>query len=113
MRRVVSKFHKPLAASHLPSLAIVLLVFIAGCLPSRPAHPSAYFGPTESLIQVANQINANNQQIPTLWARITYFEADAHEKRDDKSQFVNGTGGYLMMRRPGEMRLRASKAGIG
>jgi hypothetical protein len=114
MRRVASLDNKCEAASGLlRSLSIGVLLFVAGCFPNRPEHPAAYFGPTESLSQVANQINANNQQIPTLWARVAYFEADVREKRGDKSQFVNGSGGYLMMRHPGEMRLRANKAGIG
>ena len=94
-------------------LATLLLLFIVGCQTNRPARPAAYFGPTETLPQIASQINANNQQIQSLWGRVAYFEADVRDHRGGKSQFVNGSGGYLMMRRPGEMRLRASKAGIG
>ena len=45
--------------------------------------------------------------------RINYLEATVRDQRGGKGQFVNGSGGYLMMRRPGEMRLRANKAGIG
>jgi hypothetical protein len=97
----------------LSSLAILFLLSIAGCVTNRPIGPKPYFGPTETMREIVDEINANNQQVGSLWARIKYFEADVREKRAAQSQFVNGEGGYLLMQRPDDMRLRATKAGVG
>ncbi|HWB54018.1 MAG TPA: hypothetical protein VG722_07490 [Tepidisphaeraceae bacterium] len=94
-------------------LYLLVLLCIAGCVSTAVRRRAPYFGPTESMQQVVDAIDKNNQQISTLWARIKYFEADVREKRGAKSQFVNGEGGYLLMQRPQDIRLRANKAGVG
>ena len=61
---------------------------------------------TEPMADVVRQIDANNGQLPTLWAR-HYYEVNLV---DDKKQshFVNGDG-VLMYRRPMGMRLVGTK----
>lgn len=92
---------------------LTILLTAEGCVSIHHATPRAYFGPTETMQQVVTAVDTNNKQITSLWARVGYFEANVQDERGGKAQFVNGEGGYLLMRKPGELRLRADKAAIG
>ncbi len=73
--------------------------------------PAKYFGPTEPMQQVVQEINANNLRIPTLWARIS-FEATIVDPETSKSTFVNGDTGTLLYRKPQDLRLKGTKPGV-
>ena len=59
--------------------------------------------------QVIARINANNKRIPTLWALIGSFDVWARNPGTDKTDYINGSGGYLFYRGPDEFRLRGNK----
>jgi hypothetical protein len=60
------------------------------------------------MAEVVEQINKNNQAVPTLWAQ-HYFEATIHESAADvKGTFVNGRG-TLLYRRPNGFTLTGKK----
>lgn len=90
---------------------VALLCLAAGCAHTQPtSRPSGgYFGPTESMPQVVARLNARNSRIPSLWARIKDFEVWANDPQRNKTDYVNGSGGYLFYRAPGEFRLRGTK----
>lgn len=77
-----------------------------GCRPTRQPEVAGYFGPTETLVDVVEAVNANNRQIPTLWAK-GYFEATIVDDRKRK-QFVNGDA-ILLLRKPHEFKLVGRK----
>jgi hypothetical protein len=93
---------------HLP-FAICLLTFSillsSGCVPKRANERRVYIGPTETISEVVQAVNANNRRLPTLWSS-GYFEADIMDK--GRRHYVNGDI-TLLYRQPGEMRLVAKK----
>lgn len=97
---------------HRVVLLIACLFAAPGCAttPTRTTTHKGYSGPTEPIAQVISDINTNNGELPTLWAR-HYFEATIV---DDKKQshFVNGDGA-LLFRRPQHMLLVGTKPGAG
>jgi hypothetical protein len=89
--------------------SLILLLFAAGCQPPPPT-TKPYFGPTLSMARVINAINANNQKLPSLFARHNY---DATIIDDNgKSHFVNGNG-VLLYRSPSDLRLEGEKDLVG
>src|SRR3954453_16880195 len=71
---------------------------------------SWYGGPTSPMRDVVQQVNQNNQELPTLWASHSYKAT----VRDDKKKFHTFTGdGALLYRGPREMRLIGNKEFIG
>jgi hypothetical protein len=83
-----------------------LILVLSGCTPHKPpARKQPYYGPTKTLAEVVQGINANNQKIPTLWAHIARngFEAsfvDDHGKRQDVV-----LGGMVFYRSPQDVRV--------
>ena len=65
-----------------------------------------YTGPTLSMPELAQQINARNERLPTLWAKHYYEATIVDEKK--QSHFVNGDGA-LLFKRPLGMRLVGNK----
>lgn len=86
---------------------MALLVLLLGGCAGRPARPVGYYGPTLPITALLAQVNANNQAIPTLFAR-HYIEADIVDPKTKKSRFVN-TGGDLFVHKPRELLLRGKK----
>src|SRR5688572_8454157 len=81
-----------------PLLLIILLlgipgVLLAGCQTKDPVITRAWTGATQTMAQVVQEINGNNQRLPTLWAR-HYFEATIVDE-NRKGHFVNGDGAIL------------------
>jgi hypothetical protein len=86
---------------YMRSLCLILFlgvpgVLLAGCkstIVDPPPTTRPWTGPTQTMAQVVQEINANNLKLPTLWAK-HYFEATIV---DDKRQghFVNGDGAIL------------------
>lgn len=94
---------------------LVLAAVLIGCQPQRVSTKEGgaikpYSGPTQSMDEVAAEINANNAALPTLWAR-HYFEANLVDQ-DKRSRFVNGEG-VLLYKQPQGMRLVGQKAAAG
>jgi hypothetical protein len=85
-------------------LALALLT-LCGCCPKAQEKPP-YTGPTDSMAQVAADINANNQKIPTLWSSLYYKANIVDEKKH--GHFVNGEG-VLLYRQPNDFRLIGRK----
>src|SRR5689334_22095204 len=100
-----------------PSLALLLVCVAAyaglsgGCANQRggggtTTRAAPYTGPTLSMPELAQQINARNERLPTLWARHYYEATIVDEKK--QSHFVNGDGA-LLFKRPLGMRLVGNK----
>ena len=95
------------------SLALIfsVMMVVTGCRgPAGPApRPGAlqpYSGPTETMAEVVEAINANNAALPTLYAKLE-FEADIKDQRG-RGTFANGDG-TLLYKAPRGMRLVGSK----
>jgi hypothetical protein len=82
------------------------LLVAAGCRPTVSSEPAGYFGPTQTMQEVVEAVNANNRQLPTLWTR-GYFEAEIVDNNGRK-QFVNGEA-TILRRKPDEFRLVGKK----
>jgi hypothetical protein len=84
---------------------------LAGCRHiDGPKQKGAYFGPTEPMRDVVQQINQNNQQLPTVWASHGYKATVV----DDRKKTRTFTGdGALLYRGPREMRLTGNVLGVG
>jgi hypothetical protein len=67
-----------------------------------------YAGPTDPMVKVVADVNANSAAIPTLWAR-HYFAGTIVDERG-KSTYVN-TEGLLLMSRPRSVRMVGRKPG--
>jgi hypothetical protein len=87
--------------------AACLACALWGCASNAPPMPKGYFGATLPMADVIAQIDRNNDQLPTLWAR-HQFEATIVDPDTHKSQYVNGYGN-LLYRAPGSLRLVAKK----
>jgi hypothetical protein len=89
------------------SLALILLL-LTGCPPPPPAPPpKLYLGPTLTMADLISQINARNQQIPTLFANFDHFKAWFVDPKTNQTHYVDGEGN-LQYTSPNKIRLRAS-----
>lgn len=87
------------------AISTALVALLCGCRSHAPPPPKGYFGPTEPMSAVVQQINANNNAIPTL--RVAGdFEAQVVDQ--GKNHFVNGDI-TLLYRAPDAIRLIAKK----
>ncbi|MDB5330075.1 MAG: hypothetical protein JWP03_1226 [Phycisphaerales bacterium] len=91
-------------------LLVVASVLLAGCRPTQPQGGGGYYGPTQTMAQVVEDINRNNAKIPTLWASHVY-EANIYDEHKNK-HFVSGRG-VLLYSRPTSMRLIGTKEIVG
>jgi hypothetical protein len=87
---------------------LVCLALLCGCGATPP--PKGYYGPTLPLTDVVSAINANNQQISTLWAHQSYEATIIDDKK--QSHFINGDGA-LIYKRPQGMLLIGTKPLVG
>jgi hypothetical protein len=90
-------------------ILISLACLIAGCPKTIPP-PKGYFGPTQPMMRVVDDINQNNQAVPTLWASLGYKATvvDANKK----THTVTGDG-VLLYRTPRDMRLIGNVVAVG
>ncbi|MCC6239645.1 MAG: hypothetical protein IT448_05045 [Phycisphaerales bacterium] len=88
------------------TLAVLILT---GCAVSPPIKAAGYFGPTESMPQVIQQINRNNHAITSLWASHD-FEADIADENGQR-HFINGDG-ELMFRQADDLRIIGRKPAL-
>jgi hypothetical protein len=106
IRRLSVRFHGRTICAVLAGL---LCLAFTGCAPKATTATGAkgYFGPTLVMAAVVEQINKNNQAIPTIWAQ-HYYEADIVDPKTSKKTFVNGNG-VLLYRRPSGFTLTGRK----
>ena len=92
--------------------AIVLsLAFVfAGCARPTKRIRGWYYGPTDPMVKVVEDVNRNNQAVPTLWASLSYKATVVDAKKKDHA--VTGDG-VLLYRTPRDMRLIGNKEFIG
>jgi outer membrane lipoprotein-sorting protein len=89
------------------ALGCLMAIVALGCRPAQqPYKPRAYFGPTEPLATVVQQINANNQKIKTLYAN-GYFDAEIGDGKGHADPF--NANARLLYRKPQEFRLVGRK----
>jgi len=95
------------------SITLLLLLF-GGCChcPPAPPPPTAYFGPTLSIEQVIERVNANNQRISSLWSNISEFHVLLVDDKG-KSHAYDGNGGELLYLKPHDLYLRGTVVGAG
>ena len=90
-----------------------LLAGLAGCRttpePKATTRPTAE--QTLTLAQLVTDVNANNDRVPSLWAKGP-FEATFKESPGDGGTFVNGDAVTLYLA-PDRLRIKGSKAGQG
>jgi hypothetical protein len=72
---------------------------LAGCVARGP---QIYTGPTITLDELAEHINANNSRIPTLWAHQDFDGEIVDEKHNSHSVSAQGV---LLYRGPSELRI--------
>lgn len=85
---------------------LVAALLLAGC----QAQPPRAQGPQLSLPDLVAKINANNQKIPTLWARIgMYAEIRDPETGKKTTVYAADRDGSLQYRASNELRLRVIK----
>lgn len=91
-------------------LFLTIITLISGCRPTQRApRPVPYTGPTESMGQVIEQINANNLPLRSLWAQHDFEAAIV----DDKGKMHTVLGdGVLMHRKPHDLSLRGNRPGM-
>src|SRR5438093_9045295 len=92
------------------TIVIVLICFVAGCRPPVTQPAGWYSGSTLPMASVVEQVNRNNQAIPTLWARVNYKTTVVDAK---KRKHTVGGDGVLLYRTPRDMRLVGNMIGAG
>jgi hypothetical protein len=92
------------AAKRVGFVALVLpcAFLLCGC---PPAPRAGYFGPTQTLDEVAARINENNSKLPSLWARQDFQATIVDDKKQPHSA---GAHGVLQYRAPDEMWIVAN-----
>src|SRR5438552_7872526 len=91
--------------------ALLVLAFaLLGCRHVQQTQRDVYTGPTLTMSELVNRINANNQKIPTLWARHEMEAAIVDEKKDVHNELMSGE---LLYRADREMLLVGRKDPIG
>src|SRR5438067_1134874 len=76
----------------------------------RQVAPRFYRGPTEAISQVIADVNNNNKKLTTLWARGAFRAWVPDDKK--RLHYVDGDL-ILQYRKPQDLRLIATKVGIG
>ena len=93
------------------SILLASCCLVAGCHPTPVARPKGWYtGETEPMREVVQQINDNNQELPTLWASHGYKATVVDER--GKSHTFTGDGAILY-RGPREMRLIGNAGVVG
>jgi hypothetical protein len=95
--------HSPIARTLAPLACAAAL--LAGCA-KTPRGPQPYYGPTDPMAKVVQDVNANNEKITTLRCAHT-FEATLVDDKG-KSHSFSGSG-YLLYTKPDKLLLTAKK----
>lgn len=89
-------------------LLVVLMLCVIGLMGCQEATHAPAAGPQLSRDQLIAQINANNQSLSSLWARIS-LDAEIRNPDTGKRQTIYAGDGALMFLAPSNLRLRAIK----
>jgi len=92
-----------IAPSFAPLACVVAL--LAGCAKVQPP-PPGYYGPTDPMSKVVQDINANNAKVTTLRAAHSFDATIVDDK--GKSHSFSGDG-YLLFTKPENLLLTAKK----
>ena len=84
------------------ALVLLAAVALSACQANNAQQHAIYTGPTLPLQQVVARINANNAQIPTLWARQDFNGTIIDDKRQAHSVTADGV---ILYRAPAELRI--------
>lgn len=95
---------------YLSLLALAGALGLCSCGPKVQPKP-VYDGPTLTLPQLVEQINRNNQALPSLYARHS-FEGEFVDPRSKKQRFLNGSGDLFLLK-PRDLLFRAKKDPVG
>ena len=87
-----------------------LLASGIGCQHKKPVDRLPYEGPTEPMAAVVSAINANNQRLPTIWARHDFRARVVDDRK--KVHIVNGDGAILYAQ-PRGLKLVGKHVGVG
>ena len=93
---------------------LVLMSLFTGCAtrPAAVATADAVPEPTVlSLPELVDSVNANNERLPTLYAR-GYVEAVLYEEKGGGPTTFNGSA-IVQHQKPGRLRLKVTKAALG
>jgi hypothetical protein len=91
-------------------LFTLIFILLSGCVPPAPPASHGYYGATLPLEKVVRNIDDNNLRLPTLWARVKYFEATEVDRATGKvKSFINGDQGTLLYTSPDSIRLTVNK----
>jgi len=93
-----------------PLILLALACTVCGCAHPTPPPKGWYRGPSEPMARVVEDINRNNQALPTLWASLGYKATVVDAKKREHA--VTGAG-VLMYRTPRDMRLIGYKEVVG
>ena len=89
---------------------IIVAGLLGGCVGAHKEPTGWYKGPTDPMARVVEDVNRNNQAVPTLWASLGYKATVVDAKKRDHA--VSGSG-VLLYRTPGQMRLIGVKEFVG
>jgi hypothetical protein len=94
-------------------LIVVLVLLHCGCRPDRTRR-TAYFGPTDDIYGVIEDINRNNARLETLWARGRYSAVVRETTARGQVRTHNVSGPLrLLYRRENEVRMVGETFAIG
>jgi len=96
MRSLIAQSFAPLAC---------VVALLAGCAKVQPP-PPGYYGPTDTMSKVVQDINANNARVTTLRAAHSFDATIVDDK--GKSHSFSGDG-YLLFTKPENLLLTAKK----
>ena len=91
-------------------LVVAGLLLGCGCCQTSVQQRKPYYGLTEPMDAVVQNVNANNDRIPTLWANLNY-SATVNDNGTMRS--VSGGDGVLLYSRADQFRLVAKKEFVG
>jgi len=91
-------------------MAILVASLAVGCARHTQQVKPGYYGATDPMVKVVNDINANNEKIPTFLASHDFEATIVDEK--GKERFVNGSG-RVAYRQPYDLLLRGNKELVG
>ena len=93
----------------LSALLLLALTTVAGCHKAIK-RPGGYWGTTDPMVRVVQDVNRNNQAVPTLWASLGYKATVVDARK--KTHTVTGDG-VLLYRTPRDMRLIGNVVAVG
>lgn len=88
------------------------LSMLSGCCPPAPPPPGVYYGPTDPMWKVVDEINRNSGKIPSLWSQQMSYTATLVDRERQSSQSVSGDG-RMIFRRPMTLLIKGDEAIVG